>query len=350
MSFRGYFYTRRGRILAVLTGLALVTLTLALLALHHRAAMVAPRYEEATFLPGLAHALTAGEVTRIHIVSKTASFDVAFVPAKGWVLPDSGNFPAAFDVVKKSLVALAALQTVEPKTDNPELYSYLGLDAPPQGDGVAVTLSNDKGKVLASLILGKPAPLGDAIGFFVRKTSDKQSWLVKSPSEIRTSPADWMDKTVVAIKPTRVASVTIEPATGPGYTVSRNAATDPAFSVAPLPKGRELTYDGAGDGVAMTLSDFSFDDIKPALALDFTSAAHMSLHTFDGLTVSIDIAAIGTEHWVRLSATSDPGKAAAAKEALAINAHASGWAFKLPAYKASLFAQPLETLLKPKGK
>jgi len=38
---------------------------------------------------------------------------------------------------------------------------------------------------------------------------------------------------------------------------------------------------------------------------------------------------------------------AAAKEAAAINARASGWAYKLPAYKGQLFMTTLDNLLQP---
>jgi len=42
----------------------------------------------------------------------------------------------------------------------------------------------------------------------------------------------------------------------------------------------------------------------------------------------------------------DPAKADAVKEAAAINARASGWAYKLPAFKGQLFMTTLDSLLK----
>ena len=349
MTLRAYFYNRRNRNLAMLAAVAAAAVLLAFWALNHRAAMVSPRYAAATFLPGLARALDAGDVTHIRIVSKRAAFDVAFVPSKGWVLPASGNYPASFEIVKQTLVALAALETVEPKTDDPALYSYVGLEAPPKGDGVAITLGGDRGKVLASLILGKSEARGDdGIGLFVRKRGERQSWLVKSPSDIKTAAADWMDKAVLGVNPARVASISIEPSNGSGYTLAKTAANDAHFALAPLPKGREIAYAGAGDSAAGLLSDFAFDDIARSTDFDFTSGAKMTVQTFDGLSISVNIVPRGGAFWARVLATAAPGKPAAAKEAIAINARTVGWAFKLPPYKASLFAPPLETLLKPK--
>ncbi|GAA0539866.1 hypothetical protein FHS83_003767 [Rhizomicrobium palustre] len=348
MTLRAYFYSKRSRNLALLGGMAVVLGLWAFLALHHRAAQMAPKYDEATFLPGLAHALSAGEVTRIHIKSQKADFVVAFVPVKGWVLPGSGNYPASFEVVKETLVALAALETIEPKTDDPALYSFVGLDTPPKGDGVSIVLRNDKGKLLASLILGKSEMRGEDYTLFVRRAGEKQSWLVKSPAPIKTAPADWMDKAVVSLSRERVASVAVEPASGPAYSLTRDNAQAENFAVTPLPKGRELTYAGAGDSAATVLADFAFDDIKPAASFDFSSAAHMTLKSFDGLLVSLDIVTSGNDHWVRVSANGMPGAMGAIKEAYAINARTTGWAFKIPSFKASLYATPLETLLKPK--
>jgi Domain of unknown function (DUF4340) len=351
MNLRAYFYSKRNRNLATLAGVAVISLVLAFLALHRRQAMMSPQYTRQLVFPGLAHAINAGEITHIKITSKkSGSFEVAFVPTKGWVLPDRMNYPASFEEVKKTLVALATMETIEPKTDNPELFHYVDLDAPPAGNGVAITLTGDKGHVMAALIAGKSEAVGDEanIDLFVRKANENQSWLVKSPVEIKSSQSDWMDKKVLDVDRDRVARVEVQPATGPSYTVSRTKPTEASFTVSPLPKGRELAYPGAGDGEASVMDDFTFDDSRPASDFDFNNAARVTTRTFDGLIVTVDVIKQGDDYWTRVFADSQPGDQKAAREALAINTHAAGWAFKLPAYKGDSFAQPLESLLKPK--
>lgn len=351
MNLRSTFYSKRNRNLAALGGVAIVSVLLAFFALHHRESVVAPKHLPQVFFPGLAHALNAGEITHIRIASKKGgTFDVAFVPTKGWVLPGRNNYPASFEQVKTTLVALAAMETIEPKTANPELFRYVDLDAPPAGNGVAITLIGDRGHVRAALITGKSEAVGDdsSIGLFVRRANENQSWLVKSPTELKANQSDWMDKTVLDVDRARVAQVHVQPATGPSYDISRAKPTDANFTVAPLPKGRELAYPGSADGVASLMDDFSFDDIKPVGAFDFGSVARVVTHTVDGLTVTVDIIKQGEDYWTRVDAASTLGNPKAAREALAINAHAAGWAFKLPAYKGVSFAAPLESLLKPK--
>jgi hypothetical protein len=347
MGLSGFFSDRRRRQLAVLAVLAVASLVAAFFALDRRAETVAPKYAPQTFFPGLAHRLN--EATHIRIVSKKGgSFEVAFVPEKGWVLPGRADYPASFEMVKKTLVALAAMETVEPKTDRPDWFHYVDLDAPPKGDGVAVIVSGEK-ELLAALIVGKSAALGeDGVGLFVRKANENQSWLVKSPAEIMSMPSDWMDKTVMNVDRIRVATVAVRPASGPAYSVSRAKPSDLRFTLSPLPKGREPAAAGAADMVAAGAAGFTFDDIKPAGEFDFAGAARVVTKTFDGLTVTIDLKKQGEEYWAGVFAQAEPGKTEAAREAHDINAHAAGWAFKLQPYKAAMLAAPLESLLKPK--
>jgi hypothetical protein len=339
---------RRNRRLLALAACAGLSIAAAAGALYYRAAVLAPRYQPMPVFPWLAHVLNQGDVTRIYIVSKKyGAFTVAFVPQKGWVLTDKDNYPASFETVKQTLVAIAAMQTVAPKTDSPAWFHYVDLDPPPQGDGVNVTLSGDGGHVIASMIVGKSEPLGDDLGLFVRRAGENQSYLVRSPAEIKANPAEWMDKSVVSIAVERVATVEVKPLEGPAYTATRTAPEAP-FNVAPLPKGRALAYAGAIDATAAALADFGFDDIRRSTGFDFTDGARVVLHTFDGLSVTVNLVNANGTSWARLFAEAMPGYPRAAKEALAINARSVGWAFKLSATKAGAFAPSLESLLAKK--
>ena len=351
MDLKTLFSDLRRRNLAVLAALALASVLLALLALDRRAAEVAPKYPPQAYFPGLAAKL--GEVTRIHIESrKSGAFDVTFAPTKGWVLPGRSNYPASFEEVRKTLVGLAALQTIEPKTARPDWFHYVDLDAPPKGGGVLISLSDDKGRVLAALIVGKSEDIGDAsesVGLFVRKPGETQSWLVSSPFAPHASPSGWLKRNIVDVDRARIEEVEVRPLSGPAYTVRRDKPSDTGFALASVPRGRELADPGGPDGVASTLADFSFDDIQPAGNLDFDSQASRTVtKTFDGLVVGVDVVKQGPDYWARVFAGAAPGKSDAAKEARDINASAQGWAYRLPAYKGAQFMASLDSLLKPR--
>jgi Domain of unknown function (DUF4340) len=340
----------RRRNLAVLGAVALVSVLLAVLALGSQQSETAQRYQAQSFFPDLASRVR--EIARIHVASKKGSFDVVFKPYKGWVLPARADYPASFDRVKETVVGFAALETIEPKTARPDWLQDVGLDAPPGGNGVAISLLSESGEPLAALIAGKSEDIGDpsgAIGLFVRKPDSSQSWLVKSVIEPKSDPSDWIDKTVMDVDRARIQETDVDPIGSASFEVRREKPSDPDFALLDMPKGRELADPTAPDAVAAAISGFTFDDVRPAKDLDFGDAARLITKTFDGLDVTVQAVAQGQAIWATVSAEAEPGKPDAAKEAREINAHANGWAYKLPAAQAQSFMTTQDSLLKPLG-
>ena len=342
----------RRRNLAVLAAIALVALALALGGVVHESALTGNKYPAETVFPKLPDQVR--KIARVHIVSKAhGTLDVVFNPQRGWVLPQHSNYRASFEQLRATVVGLAALQTIEPKTARPEWYGAIAVDAPPKGSGTFIELMDDRGRVLASLIAGKSTDIGDAsgaIGLYVRKPDETQSWLVRSVFEPKSDAGDWLDKNVIDIDRARIAEADITPPTGPAYVVKRAKPSDPDFAIANIPAGREEAYQGAGDSVAAAITGFSFDDVRPATDFDFGNAPRVVFRTFDGLTVTVQIVPQGQDFWATVYAEGAPGKPDAEREARTIDAHANGWAYKLPDYKGKLFMTTLDTLLKPAKK
>ena len=342
----------RRRNLAALAAAAFVAVLLALGALWQQSDFGEPASAQQEFFPGFASHVR--EAARIHIVSRAGgAFDVAFVPEKGWILPGHSDFPASFDLVRRTLVGLAAMQTIEPKTARAEWLHFVGLETPPAGDGIAITVSDDKGHMLASFIAGKSIDIGDpsgATGLFVRRPGETQSWLVRSVLDARASPADWIDKTVMNVDRARIQEVDVDPAGSAAFMVRRDKPSEPDFKLSPLPKGKTISDPTVPDGVAAAITGFGFDDVRPARDLDFGNAAataRVVTKTFDGLAVTVNVQRQGADYWAIVSAEAmAPAKPDAAIEAASINAHASGWAYKLPAYKGQLFMTTLDSLLR----
>jgi len=342
----------RRRNLLTLTIAAVLLVALAALALYRQEKTAAPVPTPETFFRGLAHNLRS--VAKIHIASqKFGAFDVVFVPEKGWVLPERGNYPASFEEVHKTINAVATLQTIEPRTARVDWLRYLDLDPPSSGgNGVLITLSDEKGNALASLIAGKSQDIGDSsglTGIFVRKPDSTQSWLARGVLQPAADPSQWMDRTVMEIDRGRIQEVDVFPANAPSYSVRRDKPSDADFHLTSAPKGRELLSAQAPDGVAVAAVGFTFDDIKPAQGFDFTGATRVVTRTFDGLTITAKVIQQGQDYWATVLAEAAPGKPAAEKEARTIDARADGWAYKLPAYKGQQFMTTLDSLLKPVG-
>jgi hypothetical protein len=340
----------RRRNLIVLAVIAAVMVVLAVLALIHQSRQVAPHYTPRSFLPGLASQVR--DVARIRLDSKSGTIDVVFKPDRGWIVASHDDYPASFEKVRETLVGLAAMQTIEPKTARPDWLHYLDLTAPPKGDGIQITLQDGRGRTLASVITGKNEDIGDpsgAVGLFARRADSKQSWLVRSVFTPKTAPTDWLDKQVIDVDATKIQQADIDPLNGPSYELRRDKPGDSDLKLVNLPNGREISYAGAADGIAGTISNFTFDDIKPARAFDFSDghATRLVARTFDGLIVTVQAIKQGQDFWATVSADAVPGKAAAQRQARTIDSRASGWAYKLPPYKGQQIMTTLESLLKP---
>lgn len=347
------FSDPRRRTLAALAGLALLSLILAVLALYARADLVAPKYPPHAFLPGFADKLH--QVAQIRIESKKDGVvEIAFKPMTGWVLPGRDNYPASFDTVRKVLMSLATLQTIEPKTARPEWYGYVDLDAPPKGEGVSIVVSDDNGRILASLIVGRSEDIGDpngAVGLFVRNIRDPQSWLVRSPSDLHIARPDWMERKIVDIDRARITMTAFRPLAGASFALSRARETDADFKLAATSRKGAVADPALIDEAGAALAGLSFDDVRPLEASDFDDkSARVVTETFDGLIVGVDVVHEGRDYWARIAASAAPGRLEAAKEARSINGQASGWAFKIDPAKGAAFTTTLDSLAKPAGK
>ncbi|HWD48517.1 MAG TPA: DUF4340 domain-containing protein [Rhizomicrobium sp.] len=340
---------RRKRNLAILGGLALISVVLAVLSLHREAATTTPKRVEETFFPQLPG--QAKKIARIRVASRAhGTFDVVFDPQRGWILPEHGNYPASFDQLKMTVVGIAALQTIQPETARSDWLHYLDLDAPPNGSGTEFTLQDERGHTLATLIAGKATDIGDsggAIGLYVRKPNSKQTWLVRSVFEPKSDPADWLEKSVLTVDRSRIQDVEIVAPNGSSFSVHRNKPSDADFAIIPTPAGRQEAYPGAGDTVGGVITGFSFIDVRPASSFDFSGAQHVITKTFDGLAVTVQIIKQGTDYWATVYAEGPAGRPDAAAEARDIDSHTNGWAYKLPPEKGQTFMTTLDSLLKP---
>jgi hypothetical protein len=344
-------YDPRKRNLLFLAVAGAVLVVLALVALIHQSREVAPHYTPRSFLPGLASEVR--NVARIRIDSKSASLDVVFKPDRGWIVASHDNYPASFEKVRETLVGLAAMQTIEPKTSRRDWLHYLDLTPPPKGDGIEIMLQDGHGRTLASVITGKNEDIGDpsgAVGLFVRRPSSNQTWLVRSVFTPKTSPIDWLDKQVIDVDTGKIQEADITPASGPSYELRRDKPGDPDLKLVNLPQSREIAYPGAADGIAGSISNFTFDDVRRARDFDFSDghATRLVARTFDGLVVTLQAIKQGQDFWATVSADAAPGKAEAQRQARAIDSRASGWAYKLPPYKGQQIMTTLDSLLKPR--
>jgi|GEM_PF-371406 len=329
------------------------------------------------------------QAAQIEVQSTEGSFHVELEDGQ-WELVESGGYPVKLDSVRKVLIDLAELETVERKTDDPARYVEIGVQAvgaapDAETQSKQITIRDAAGETLAALIVGKTRGGGRGNSFYVRKPEEDASWLVSG--ERPNLPDDgetWLDKKILEVQRTDVSAARITHADGEVVTLSKEDA-DTNFSVHELPADRELKYDGIAGGVAGALQYLNFLGVMPAEEFEApesqTSVANF--WTKDGLRVTAQVwekeeevfasfqaaydlegtptLALGPlpaaetpegeesleeEGTIEAAATPRPREEVEA-EAAELNARLSPWIFKIPPYTKSNLAKRLDDLLKP---
>ena len=258
-----------------------------------------------------------------------------------WIVAERG-WPADRGKVRKLLLDLGALNVVEEKTRLSANYPQLGVEdigsAKTGGTRVEITSPAQKW----ALIVGKPS---GAKSGYVRVGDQAQSLLAAPLLTVEADPKAWLERVVLDIPAEHVREIEEHPAEGAGFTASRTKAEHTNFTLAPLPKGRELSAPGAADALAAALSALTLEDVIKSAATPDAKGPRALFRTFDGLEVQVSGLTAGTRSLVSLSAqSSTPASAADAQQ---MSARLAGWEFQVPDYKYAAIFTPLEELLKP---
>jgi hypothetical protein len=350
---------------------------------------------QSALFPGLAEHIN--DVARIEVKSKDQKTTVR-KDGERWVIEDRGGYPALFDKVKATVVAVADLDVLEPKTTNKELYPRLGvegIDAEPSSS-VLVSLADGQSKPLAALLVGKPRS-GGPLGTYVRRPDEPQAWLVRGQVEVSADPVEWMERELLNIAPERIREITIEKAGDKPVRVFKKEPKDKDFVLADLPKGAKLKSQLTLNGLANALEQLRLDDVKKRAGFELPKERTVTtLRGFDGLVAVVQSAVIDDKTHAVFEFSHDaaaavepekkpappdqapaaagaeksagapqaptapppdapksdvpapePAKPSVADEVATLNAKVAEWVYLLPSYKAKLLAEGLSDLTDP---
>ena len=334
---------KRSFLLLAAATIVMVAASVYALAIGDRA--VSPAAVNQRAFPDLAAHL--GDLAWMRLTHGATTTDFNLIAGR-WVVVEKGNYPAAADKVRRLLLGLADLTLVEPKTERPALFARLGLDDPSHGNSTLVALQDRTGKTVARLIIGKTAEdrLGGGTGaVYVRRPGENRTWLARGSLDLPASIDGWLDRRIVDIADSRVASVTLTGGDGAAVVLQR-AAAGGKFAVADAPADTKFKDDAALAAPAGALADLDLDDVKPSAELPVppSGVATASFTTFDGLTINVRLFAHGKADWIALSAS---GSGAAGVYAAALNAKLARWIYAIPADRAKLLRTRLADLVAP---
>jgi hypothetical protein len=262
-----------------------------------------------------------------------------------WVVEEKGDYPADQAKARQTLLGLAELSYVEPKTRMADRYARLEVEDADKKDAKStlVTVSDAKGSLLGEIITGKHRidQLGGGNdGIYVRKPGDAQSWLARGTLDLAGDTPQWLEKKILDLPLAQVKSVTLTAADGSALSMLRAKPEDKfALTVAP-PAGQQLKSDSILDEPAAALAGLELTDVRPAKDFDFPKdgVATARYESFDGLVLTLALVQRDGVDWVRIEAS---GTGGAEKPAGELGAKLSPWVFAVASFKA----KELETKL-----
>ncbi len=318
-------------------------------------------------LPALAGALNSIDEVRVVTAADKAAVSLKR-DEKYWRVMERDGYPADAAKLRRLLLALSELRTVEAKTSNPDNYARLGVEDLAASGAAGVRIDLVGLRQPTSLIVGKSAA-GDST--YIRVAGSAQSLLAKPNLAVEREPRNWLNRSILDIPSERVQHVRVAVAGARPYEVTRTSREQTDFIVPNPPRGRKLSSPSAANSAAAALGGLTLDDVRRAQPGDeWTSGVQRAEYRlFDGTTVTVTGHKDGDRHLVRIAVGFDEnqrqqfagpsGAAAAAKDskpatpkpeelraaAQADAARVAGWVYEIPAYKFETLFQPLDDLL-----
>ncbi|GJL68150.1 MAG: hypothetical protein NPIRA06_07850 [Nitrospirales bacterium] len=258
--------------------------------------------EPASQLPGSGELLFPSLLSVVNNVSEvvveTKDQTVTLVRGeKTWRVKEKAGYRADVEKVKQTLIGLAEVRILEPKTKNPELYDRLGLQDKEQEGSLSttVTLKTPNNSEAAVVILGnqRPAKGNPRMSeIYVRKPGDPQTWLTIGNLPLEKVAGEWLDTEITALTTKRVHRVTVTHPGGESLLVLREKPDDLDFQLDSIPAGSKVASQFNVNNVVGTLVQLSLEDVKKEEEMNFQNHTGVTvvLETFDGLRLHVQTA------------------------------------------------------------
>ena len=226
-----------------------------------------------------------------------------------WRVKEKHEYPADLGKVRETLIGLAELKILEPKTRKPEHYEKLGVqDVEAEGSlSTGVTLKDAAGNTLAEVIIGNDRPAkgnSDQKEMFIRKPENSQTWLAMGKLSIEKNPGEWLDKELVRIETKRVRRMRVIHPDDTRLILEKAKPADLDYHMVDLPEGLELQSQFTVNNIVSTVASLSLDDVNPRSEIPFDQQAVVTavFETFDGLEGTVKVLRKDEKDYVQVSA------------------------------------------------
>jgi hypothetical protein len=277
------------------------------------------------------------------VVVETKDKTVTLVRGENaWGVKEKAGYRADLEKVKQTIIGLAELRILEPKTKNPGLYDRLGLQDKEQEGSLSTTLTvkTPDNPEAALVIVGNQRPAKGnprMSDMYVRQPGDPQTWLVMGNLPIEKVAGEWLDKEITALMSKRVHRVRVTHPGGETLLVSKDKPEDLDFQLDAVPSGFKVASQFTMNNVVGTLAQLSLEDVRKEEDVNFQGQPGVKavLETFDGLRLHVQTANVEDKTFGKVFVEFDP--------ALVLPVEASSSAEKREKVQAAVTREDEET-------
>ncbi len=251
---------------------------------------------------------TINDVTEMRISTQSGTITV-HREDDSWRVKEKHEYPADLGKIRETLIGLAELKILEPKTRKPEHYEKLGVQdvETERSLSTGVTLKDAAGNTLAEVIIGNDRPAGGNGGqkeMFIRKPENPQTWLAMGRLSIEKNPGEWLDKELVRIETNRVRRLRVIHPDDTRLILEKAKPADLDYHMVDRPEGLELQSQFTVNNVVSTIASLSLDDVnlRSEIPFDRQPVVTAVFQTFDGLEGTVKILRKNEKNYVQISA------------------------------------------------
>lgn len=340
--------------LLILAGVTAVSVIAASVAVVDRAEHFSTEAKGVTMFPGLAD--KANDVAKVIIRSR----EETVVAEKGkdrWIMKSKDNYPVDITKVRRLVAGLATIRLLERMTADPKKHSKLEVEAIKAKDSrsKSAELQDSKGNTLAKVIIGKLELItshANVPGLYVRKPGDNQSWRAEGEVIIPSSAENWLIGGVINIKKNTVKRISFrdQGKDKEAFSVQR-PAIGKDFTLEPKPEKGALKQDKAKE-LEDLLDDVELQDVRKRGKIQFnTNVRYVTVETFDGLLINLDVLKLMDKYWVNFKVSAvDSSNETASKRAAEFNKVVQDWTYEIIDWKGDKYITKYKDLIDEKAK
>ena len=267
-----------------------------------------------------------------------------------WMISENDGFLAQTSLIRKILLQIANLETLEKKSTTESGHRVIGENRLDE-EGIPrrqITFFTIDDRVLVDLIVGKKITDTNSERYFARRNDRAQSWIVEGAIDFSPQPITWVNSKIMDVGPEMIKSIIIKRKEAPAIIVSKSNKSDTLFTLQDIPEGNKPKSTTMISSFGSLLADLRFDDVLSAERVaNTTSSKSTTVQLFENAEITLLDFPLNGKIYTRIEflkhenstlvPNSDSAKYTLSKES-------EKWIYLLPRYKRRIIERKFSSL------